>query len=71
MSPATEEEEQEEDGGEDPESNGHKHHPDIFCRIHEDGAGDQSPVDQAQQLQQETRDTSNWEEKLLYLMTGS
>lgn len=48
------EDEHEEDGGEDPEGDGHEHHPAVHRRAHEDGAGDQRPVDQAQELQPDT-----------------
>ena len=50
---AAEEDEEEKAGGEDPESDGHKHHPAISRPAHKVGAGYQRPVDHPQELQQE------------------
>lgn len=48
-----EEEEDEEDDVEDPESDGHKHHPAISGGVHVGGAGYERPVDHPQELQGE------------------
>lgn len=51
----TEQDHDEEDGGDNPCSDGHKHHPAIYRKHHEDGAGYQCPVKQPVKLELETQ----------------
>lgn len=47
-----EQDHEEEDGGEDPQSDGHKHHPTVCRHPRVGGAGYQRPVEQTQKLEQ-------------------
>lgn len=56
-----EEQDEEEEGGEDPQSDSHKHHPAVGREQPVGGAGNQSPVQQTQHLQHRGREAAGGE----------